>query len=201
MKAVETLFTSRYVHQITLDDVARQANVGKGTIYRYFKDKNELFFQTAISGHDRLCELVKRSVPADATFEEQLLGACREIRDFHRRHRPLLRMMRSEDARMSLSKGSMPKRWAHQRKKLVAAISEILARGVGEGKVRADVQVEMLARCLLGMLRAYSRGHRDPAEPDNGFEQLVDVFLNGAGAAEKPQSHEAQPATSHGGGL
>ena len=60
MRAVETLFTSRQVHEITLDDVIRQAGVGKGTLYRYFKDKDDLFFQTATSGFDDLHKMLTR---------------------------------------------------------------------------------------------------------------------------------------------
>jgi len=44
---VEKLFTSRRFHKITVDDVAQAAQVGKGTIYRYFQNKDDLFSQTA----------------------------------------------------------------------------------------------------------------------------------------------------------
>ena len=185
MNAVEKLFTSRRLHEVTLDDVAREAKVGKGTIYRYFKDKNDLFFRTAISGFDHLCELLKQNVREDATFEQQLLGACREIRNFHRRHRPLFRMMRSEDARMSLSKGTLPKRWTQHRKKLAAAVADILRRGIDEGRVRMDVPVEVLAGYLLGMLRAHWRGQCNQDESVDSFRQVVEVFLNGAGPSDK----------------
>ncbi|MCK4276677.1 MAG: TetR/AcrR family transcriptional regulator [Phycisphaerae bacterium] len=197
MKAVEKLFTSRRVHEVTLDDVAHEANVGKGTIYRYFKDKDDLFFHTAISGFDHLCELLKQNVREDATFEQQLLVACREIRDFHRRHRPLFRMMRSEDARMSLSKGTLSKTWIQHRKKLAAAVAEILRRGIGEGRMRMDVSVEILAGYLLGMLRAHGRDRCNQDESTDSFRQVVEVFLNGAGPSDKTASVNWSRAMSY----
>jgi len=82
MQAAEELFTSRRFHEITLDEVAQAAHVGKGTIYRYFKDKDDLFFQTASAGLDALCGLIHDGVPSSASFEDKLLAVCDRISSF-----------------------------------------------------------------------------------------------------------------------
>lgn len=66
MRAAESLFARRRRHEIALDDVVRQARVGKGTICRYCQDKDDLLFGTATRGFDELCEPLTREVPADA---------------------------------------------------------------------------------------------------------------------------------------
>ena len=43
LNALESLLPGRRFHEITLDEVARSAGVGKGTIYLYFRDKDSLF--------------------------------------------------------------------------------------------------------------------------------------------------------------
>ena len=42
MLAVEKLATSRRFHEITLEEVAKTAKIGKGTIYHYFQVVNIL---------------------------------------------------------------------------------------------------------------------------------------------------------------
>src|SRR5213592_1907800 len=37
------LFGTQHFHEVRMDDVATEAGVGKGTIYRYFEDKDELY--------------------------------------------------------------------------------------------------------------------------------------------------------------
>ena len=180
MEAVEKLFSSRHLHEVTLDDVAGKAGVGKGTIYRYFKDKDDLFFQTATSGFDHLCELLTREVHDDVGFEAQLVGACKLIRGYFDRHRPLLRMMRSEDARLALGRDSRRREWMQHREKLAAAVGQIIGRGRDEGTVRADVSDKMLSRFLLGMLRAQARGPAGPKRGNVDVGLVVDMFLNGA---------------------
>ena len=56
MGAAASLFANRRYHELTLDKVAKKAKVGKGTIYLYFKDKDDLFRQTAKWGFEQFCE-------------------------------------------------------------------------------------------------------------------------------------------------
>ncbi|MBM4019010.1 MAG: TetR/AcrR family transcriptional regulator [Planctomycetes bacterium] len=182
MQAAERLFTSRRFHEITTDDVARVAGVGKGTMYRYFRDKEDLFFQTAMAGFDELCELLRR-VADDAPFLEQLPAACRQVGRFFEARRQLFRMMQAEDFRLAISKGAVYERWMEHRRTLVAAMAGVLRRGVAEGVVRRDVPPDVLANFLLGMLRTRARDLEDAPEPSRRLERVLDLFLRGAAAA------------------
>jgi len=187
MQAAELLFTTRRFHEITTDEVARAAEVGKGTIYRYFRDKEDLFFQTAVYGFDELCDLLQRRVTASSPFSEQLLDACRQITGFFENRWQLFRMMQAEDGRMALTKGTIHDRWMTHRRKLVAAVAEILRRGVQEGRVRGDIPAEVLADFLLGLLRTRTRDLRDAPPAVRRHEVVVDLFCHGAGGQKSPK--------------
>jgi len=188
MQAAEGLFTSRRFHEITLDDVARQAGVGKGTIYRYFRNKDDLFFQTATHGLDELCDLLERAAPSDGAFAKQLLSACKQIGGFYRRRRPLFRMMQTEESRMHWCRRELRSRWAMRRKRMASAVAEILRRGVEEGTVRGDVPAEVLAGILLGMLRAQTRDLAETLGESRSLRIVVDLFLRGARAGPGQRS-------------
>ena len=181
MKAAERLFTGRRLHEITLDDVVKEAKVGKGTVYRHFENKDDLFFQVATSGFDELCELLSRETPGKESFQDQLLNVCGQIADFFSRRRQLFRMMQSEDARLLFCKGSMRDRWQEQRNKLVLAVATILERGAKEGKIRNDISAEVMATLLLGMLRTRSHALSGVPEPAKSLDIVVDLFCRGAG--------------------
>ena len=177
MQAAEKLFTTRRFHEITLDDIVQEAHVGKGTIYTYFKDKEDLFFQVATSGFDELCDLFRRRVHGDAPLREQLLQACEAVGAFFERRKHLFRMIQSEDARMSLCHGTSSEQWMGKRQQLVEALGQVLRKGQTEGKVRDDLPAETLATLLLGLLRTRARNLRKNAVRD---DLLADFFLNGA---------------------
>jgi TetR/AcrR family transcriptional regulator, fatty acid metabolism regulator protein len=164
MQAAEKLFASRRFHEITTDDVAHEAKVGKGTIYRYFRDKDDLFFETANSGFDELCDLLRDHVSKKDGFAQQLLQACVQISQFFQRRRELFEMMQTEDGRMSFCAAPLRDRWLEKRKRLVDVLSSILSGGVREGVIRPDVPADVLANFLLGMLRTRARDLRDYPE-------------------------------------
>lgn len=197
MQAAERLFTSRRFHEVTTDQVAREAHVGKGTIYRHFKTKDELFFETTNSGFDDLCERLRREVPPSAPFMQQLLSACVAISGFHLKRRKLFGMMQAQDSRMAAFRGRLRERWAEKRQALIQAIAEILRRGAAQGQIRPDVPPEVLASFLLALLRTRAIDLREAPPELQGYELVVELFLRGAGPVTAGGLWPAKVASVH----
>jgi AcrR family transcriptional regulator len=187
MQAAERLFTTRRFHEVTTDQVAREAHVGKGTIYRHFKTKDDLFFETANRGFDELCDLLRRQVRPSAPFVQQLLSVCVAISEFHQKRRKLFGMMQAQDSRMIAFKGRFRERWTQNRLALIGAIAEVLRHGAAAGEIRPDVPPETLASFLLGLLRARAVDLRESPPLLRAYELVVDLFLRGAAPVEPGQ--------------
>ena len=180
MEAAERLFSNRRFHEVTLDEIAQAAKVGKGTIYRFFSSKDDLFFQTATSGFDDLCDVIEKNVCHEGDFTKELLGACQEITQFFYRRRQMFRLMQMEEGRVIWSQGSLWNLWMSRREKLVKALAGILDRGAGEDKIRNDVPTTVLADFLLGMLRTRARYLRGVEDTAKRLDMLLNIFFFGA---------------------
>ncbi len=179
MLAAEKLFATRRFHEIKLEDVARKARVGKGTIYLYFENKDDLFFQTATSGFEELCQLLQQNSPKKAIFREELLTACTKITDFFEERHQLFRVMNNEDVRLCFARGSIHKRWMQRRKLLLTAVTAIIQRGIDEGQIRSDILPDVLAAFLLGMLRTRAWDLGETPENMRSNAVIIDLFCNG----------------------
>ena len=75
------VFAQRGLHQTTLDDVAKEAGVSKGTIYLYFKNKEDLFIAAAQQVVPTLDELVSKRSPSSAEedFDQVLRSVARTM--------------------------------------------------------------------------------------------------------------------------
>jgi AcrR family transcriptional regulator len=180
MKAAERLFSDRCFHEVTLDEIAQEARVGKGTIYRFFSSKDDLFFQTATSGFDELCDVIEKNVLHESDFAGELLAACEEITQFFYRRRQMFRLMQMEEGRVIWSQGSLWNLWMSRREKLVKVLAGILDRGGGEGKIRNDIPTTVLADFLLGMLRTRARYLLGIDDSAKRLEVLLSIFFFGA---------------------
>jgi AcrR family transcriptional regulator len=65
LDAATTLLVRWGYRKTTIDDVAREAGVGKGTIYLHWKDKNELFRAAIWREQQRYSEEAQRRIAAD----------------------------------------------------------------------------------------------------------------------------------------
>ena len=186
MLAAEKLFVQRRCHEVTLDEVAQEAQVGKGTIYRHFVDKDDLFFQTATSGFEELCELIDQNIPATGIFDDRLMAACREITQFFFRRRQMFRLMQMEEGRVIWDGGSLWERWRIKRQQLVMTLVRILEQGRKEGRVRSDIPLEVPANLLMGMLLTRARYMAGNDDPDRHLELVISFFLFGAAGPDRP---------------
>jgi hypothetical protein len=58
-------------------------------------------------------------------------------------------------------------------------VAAIIRKGINEGKVRGDIQPEVLADFLLGMLRTRARDLVDAPRAMQQHTVVVDLFCNG----------------------
>ena len=87
LNALEELLPGRRFHEITLDEVAKAAQVGKGTIYLYFQDKDALFAELVCF---RLAKLQNQLAELSGSSIEELPGKVFDlVGEFIRRHRNL----------------------------------------------------------------------------------------------------------------
>ena len=189
MRAAETLARTRRFHEIKLDDVARLAKVGKGTIYLHFQDKEELFFQTATHGFGELCRRVENAISADASFQEQLQAICAELSKFFKKREHLFRMML--ESRGTESGETLFQRWMVQKLEMVSAVAGVIRRAQQAGTVRGDIMPDILAGYFLGMMRAR---FMDMPPPENGDEEaireLIALFCGGVLAADSRRKND-----------
>lgn len=197
MMAVEDLFRTGQFHEITLDQVAKRADVGKGTIYEYFESKDDLFFQTAIAAFEQMCELLRRqSADTESSVEHRLQRACEAICKFVAERRRLFRLMHAQSERTLAKGGGLRQRWVQQHKKLTQAIAEIIRLGAERRQARADLSPEVLAEYLLGMIRTRLNELEGLSDADRSLQAMISLFVHGLAPVGNMQKRARSPKPS-----
>jgi len=190
------LFATRPYHKVKLDDVAAEAGVGKGTLYVYFKSKEDLYFWLI---HDAFSQMVAR-------LQEQLAGeripAAQTLR---RIIAELVKFGFDNPQLFELVRVAGPKvrdpRWEVKRKELMSLIEATIHRGNIGGEFD-DPHPDVTALCLPGMMRSVMlfgpRGlDRDTVTAQ--ITRLVERGVCGSGGRTKRRRDVAVVAGRNGG--
>jgi AcrR family transcriptional regulator len=181
LSALEKMIQGRRFHEVTLDEVAQYAGVGKGTIYRYFADKEDLFHQLMTYGFDEMCEGLLEIDASKLSFEEHLVAMCTKISEFFMGRHALARMMGETEARMHGFHAKHKEVFIAKRSRLHGIFVDVFRNGIEQGLIRTDLPVEAIAALLMGLMRTRNLWYMDTPAQRPSIKEMVNLYLNGAG--------------------
>jgi len=179
LKTAEKLFAAGRYHEVTLDDICKEAGVGKGTVYRYFKDKEDLFWQVILSGLDELVQSVQDVQEQEQDPRAGLRGVARCIADFFTDRRALFGLMWSESFRGSGRKKRFWKQWRSKQEGFLAVTMGFISSGMEQGLYASRFSPHAVARLLLGMIRTGLWNREEMPEGDDWPLAIVELLENG----------------------
>lgn len=92
LAAARRIFAASGYYQARVEDIAREAGIGKGTVYEYFTSKEELYLEMLLEIADSYVSGLAEVLGQPGDLREKLLGIGRHLRDFLLEHGQLARM-------------------------------------------------------------------------------------------------------------
>lgn len=173
LEAAARLFGTQLYHEVRMDDIATEAAVGKGTLYRYFADKEELFTALLTRAAEQLQTRIREAIESASGYRNKLIALVDAGILFYD-ERPHLGplIQRSEVMRGKDSP------WQATRNQFAQWIRELFleAEKAGEFRIR-DPHISVYL--LVGGIRHVVLFTAKPRAAGLA-EQVVDTFLHGA---------------------
>jgi len=175
------LFATEPFHVVTLDKIAAEAKIGKGTVYVYFKSKDDLFVSLILEATESLLDEIK----GESSTQSSPLNAWAEIKrivdvlfEFWHRHPYLCSLMRDgvdlKDPRME-----------EKRAEISNLCTQVIRRGVRSGELK-DPHPELTGQYILALVRL-SMLHSTPGVSDRVLRNhILRILGNGLFAAHTP---------------
>ena len=181
LEAATRVFSNREFHEVLTDEIAAEAGIGKGTIYRYFETKDDLYFGTIIYGFERLNEALLASTVRESSPIARLETIVREMLRFFWNRRDFFALLYRNEKRFLAEEGRIMK----SRERLVKLVQKIILEGIERREFRG-IDAKTAAEFLLGMIRAANVFRRDDDNLDEMAGEIMNVFLHGIGREPQP---------------
>ncbi len=173
--AATRLFGAHRFHEVRMEDIAAEAEVGKGTLYRYFADKEELYRAMLGRSSDRFVRRMEDIAAGDGAARERLVALVAAVLEEFDAEPHLLDLIQRAEV-MAASGEAFP--WQEPRERMPQMVRDLFAEAAAEGAFRVRDQ-ETTLWILLGGIRAIIRFGQLP-RPDDLARRIVDNFLEGA---------------------
>jgi TetR/AcrR family fatty acid metabolism transcriptional regulator len=179
LEAAVKVFARQGFHQSTVAQIAKEAGVADGTIYLYFKNKDDILVQFFRFRTKQVFESFREAVDgAEASTDK--------LRNLVRRH--LAEFQRDRDGAVVYQVET------HQNSRLAEAqiremskmyrdlISEIIEQGQQEGAIRKDLYVGLVKRFIIGavdeVINTWLHAEED-YDLVSMADPLVELFIKG----------------------
>jgi len=182
LDAAVNVFADQGFHNSTIAQIAREAGVADGTIYLYFKNKQDILFQFFTYKTRLVFDHFKEVVDKKDNAIEKLRCLIRVHFEEFQRDRKMAEVYRMETRQSHRIMENQIKEMTKMYLDLIAAIVE---QGQEEGTMRQDLFMALVKRFLLGAVEevinvwVISGGKYDLVSQ---ADPLVDLFLKGIGS-------------------
>ena len=178
LQAAAKMFEGRRFDEVKLDEIAAAAGVGKGTLYLYFNNKDDLFAQMAVDGLDGMAARIRAIAAMKSPYKERLFLFGREFTEFLTKRHGVMRVMNQAQS------APVDQAFMKHLGLIIEAIHTLLQAGIDEGALRTDFQTSELRSALVGPILLKVRREAHVGETIS-LNALLELFW--AGAAKEKQ--------------
>jgi AcrR family transcriptional regulator len=147
------LFATQPFHKVLLSDVAEAASVGKGTLYLYFKDKEDLYASVLYNGFTKMLDHLREQLKKESRNPtEKINVVIRETVEFAYQNPYQFEVMRTVPGREAVNRIDRSI-WDSKRWEFKNLVATIIRDGISQG-IFEDPNPDLTARYIPGLVRS-----------------------------------------------
>ena len=182
LRAAEAVFADKGYHEASIEEIARVAEYGTGTVYLYFKDKETLYLELVEEKFRGMIQHVQGSVAAEKDPIEGIRRLIRARMEFFGENRAFFRIYMDARTEVGLAKRGRGEGIVKLRETYIEVISGLMRAGQRRGMIRKG-DPRQFAIALTGIMRQLTRDwlRSDDGSPlTDSVDFVADLFFHGA---------------------
>ena len=205
LKAAEQVFSRKGYTDATLDEIIKIADTGKGTVYKYFGNKDFLVYTLIQCKNDAFLEKRKVSCAGNLPFMERLHGFLLELLKFIIKNKMLWRVLivqaiaapsgwcfvwndKKHDLDIDVQWGNKPsseeiaikKKYTMILRSEIAVLVDVLEEGIKNDLVKPIEDLPLVAaNIFFGSIVMISQTKRAEVDIPSAVDIMVDRIMNG----------------------
>jgi TetR/AcrR family transcriptional regulator len=186
--AAEKVFAAKGFFPTTMSDIAKEAEFGTGTLYKYFKSKEELYFTLIDEKVEEINRLVKAELSQKTSAVERIKRGLALQFEFVERNRNFFRIYISERNRFEWTvKDELGKDMHDKMVAYIELLAQVIRQGMKEREFKSIDPVD-LAHALVGIVNSFIFEWLISPRPYpliSKLDTVLEIFLGGVQQMER----------------
>ncbi len=155
LNAAEKVFFEKGLALATMDEIAERAELSKGTLYLYYKSKEDLYMAIICRGHQILLKMFEEAASTGEPTIKLLQNIGRAYYAFYQRHKDYFRMFSFAENTPLHSQVSeeMQNACGQSGQCLGQVVMDVIQKGIEDGTFRPEVNPQEMAIILWAHCR------------------------------------------------
>ncbi|MDJ0757834.1 MAG: TetR/AcrR family transcriptional regulator [Woeseiaceae bacterium] len=176
--AAASVFAEKGYHGASTRDIAERMGIQQGSIYYYFKSKEDALADVCLFGIEDYVSHMETTAVSDQPFETKLLATITSHLTSYRERNEALRVHNTERLYLPKEKRTNLKALGSRYRQL---LEEMFEKGIADGALRPTVDAHFAAQTVIGLCNAWGDLIvRDSAlDVFDAIQKCHDLLLNG----------------------
>jgi TetR/AcrR family fatty acid metabolism transcriptional regulator len=182
IRAALAAYADKGIFNTRIEEVAAAAGIGKGTVYEYFRSKEELLSAAIRFEMEESAEQVRLNAGRETTVRGKLKAIVETV--MLRRRENCYQTLDMSLANMSGSMKDLQSLVVEQNARWQGWLEEIIDMGVTSGEIRqvdARICLGAVMGAILYLVQPLEDSARDDLTPGEAAERVTDFFFAGIG--------------------
>ncbi len=178
IRSAATVFAEKGFHGSSTRDIAAHLGIKQGSLYYYFKSKEEALGEVCLFGIEDYVDHMKVIAASDQSFESKLMATITSHLSCYRERNEALKVYNDERFYLPEEKRKNLKLLGSGYRQL---LEEIFEEGVRSGALRESIDCHFAAQAVIGTCNAW--GDIIVRDPDvdlfDIIQKCTDLLING----------------------
>ena len=178
IRSAAAVFAEKGFHGASTRDIAERMGIKQGSLYYYFRSKEEALGEVCLYGIQDYVERMKTIAASDQPFEAKLMATITSHLTSYRERNEALKVHNDERLYLPEDKRAKLKEMGSSYRQLLEAVFE---EGANAGVLRDSIDCHFAAQAVIGMCNGW--GDVIVRDPDLDLFDLIqkctDLVLNG----------------------
>jgi AcrR family transcriptional regulator len=186
IRAAASVFAAKGFHGASTKDIAERMGIKQGSLYYYFKSKEEALGEVCLFGIEDYVHRMDDIAKSDQPFEAKLIATITSHLSSYREKNEALKVHNDERLYLPAEKRTKLKRLGTRYRQ---NLEEIFEEGVRSGVLRDTLDCHFAAQSVIGICNAWGELIiRDPQlDLFDVIQKCTDLLLNGFRERRKTQ--------------